>query len=114
MTRMKIILLLVLTAICSLALGAAAATRFTGAFLSTATDSRFIADANIYLTALEKLGAGDPAAASQVLRQQLNAAMLGLNSDFNSLSIAQQKQYSEIRKRRAQLDLTASGHAKQP
>jgi hypothetical protein len=114
MTRLKLILLLTVTALGSLGVGAAAATRFTGAFLSTATDSRFIVDANIYLTALEQLGDGDAAAASHVLRQQLDVAILGLNADSGRLSGEQRNQYAEIQKRAVQLHVAAANQGKPP
>lgn len=97
----KTVLLLIVTAIGGMVVGAAAAMRFTGAFFSNATDSRFIADATIYLTALESMSDGNAGTARQVLRQQLDAAVLGLQSDLNRLSPAQREQYSDIQKRAA-------------
>jgi hypothetical protein len=114
MTRVKVFVLLAVTAIGCLLIGAIAATRFSGAFFSTATDSRFIADANIYLTTLEKLGDGDAAAASRVLRQQLEAAMFSLNADLARLSGAQRNQYVELQKRATQLHVATPDQGKPP
>lgn len=99
MTRTKTVLVVIVTAVAGLVIGAAAAMSFAGAFISTAADSRFIADATIYLTTLEKVSDGDNDGATRVLRQQLNAAMLGLQSDLNRLSVAQRNQYLSIQKR---------------
>lgn len=101
MTRGKLVLLLIVTAVGSMVVGAAAATAFTSAFLSDATDSRFIADATLYLTTLEKFDEGNTAAARAGLEQQLKMALLGLQADSSRLSATQRKQYLEIQQKAA-------------
>jgi hypothetical protein len=105
MTRVKLVLLLIVTAAISMVIGAAGATAFTGAFLSDATDSRFIADATLYLTTLEKMRAGDSMGADAAMKQQLTLAIRGLRADSVRLSPGQRKKYVAIQNKAAQLKI---------
>lgn len=105
MVRAKTILFLSIATAIGITVGAAAATLFVGSFVGNAMDSRFIADATIYSTVLEKIKDGDTDTASRVLKQQLNVAMLGLTADFSHLSASQRDQYVIIQKRLAGLNV---------
>jgi hypothetical protein len=107
MKRAKFVLILIVTAVGSMVVGAAAAAAFVGAFMSDATDSRFIADATLYLTALEKIGDGDTVAVSTALKEQLKMAILGLQADSDRLSVTQRKQYLAIQQKAARFQVNS-------
>jgi hypothetical protein len=98
-SRAQKLVIAIASAVVGLILGAASAMTFEGEFMSDAADSRLIADATIYLTAMERLREGDSSAANSVLKQQLDAALLGLRTDTNRLSARQKEQYARIQER---------------
>jgi RNA 3'-terminal phosphate cyclase len=99
LTRPKLIAVILLTLLSGFVVGAAVAGTFSIMFMSSANVSRNMADAFVYLMALEKLQSGDTVRTQKILHEQLQAAVFGLQVQSDRLSPSETEKLHRIQAR---------------